>query len=72
MESGNSSIPSAVSAAKTCRCDHPKSDHNLKHPMGCHKCSCTVYQPKAQGLNTGLSGDSGREVRSSAAVGAPQ
>ncbi len=56
MESGNPQCNSI------CRCEHKKSEHNLKAPMGCHKCSCTWYCPKD--LNGGARGDSGREVRS--------
>lgn len=55
--------PNSTPVKEPCLCHHTKSDHNLKHPMGCHKCPCTVFQPLV--LKGGARGDSRSEVRSS-------
>lgn len=63
------SKPAPAPVKDACLCGCAKSDHNLKHPMGCHKCPCTVFQPKSLALNGGARGDSRSEVRVPAAGG---
>ncbi len=57
-------VPKPAPVREPCVCGCAKSDQNLKHPMGCHKCPCTVFQPlKSEALNGGARGDSRSEVR---------
>ncbi len=60
--------PSNPRKTNICRCGCKKSEHNLKAPQGCHKCSCTWYCEQKD-LNGGARRDSRGEVRSLAVVG---